>query len=133
MSQDSKETLKYRVLSALSGRTGRSRAVDMGELYESVFGETYASHKINGTRKLRTLITELRREGVPICSVSTASGGGYYLASVGSELDDYCKRVRQRALKLLKMESNLRKISMPKLLHQIQLNLDTEAPHAKDQ
>ena len=119
-----KDAQKYRLMSILSGRTGRSRAVDMGELYEAVFGETYASHKINGTRKLRQLVTELRSEGVPICSVSTKSGGGYYLASAGSELDDYCRRIRMRALKLLKMESKLRKTALPKLLHQIQLNLD---------
>lgn len=122
---------KLRLMSELAGRTGRSRAVDMGELFESVFGEGYTS-KINGTRKLRSLITELRKEGVPICSVSTKDGGGYYLASAGSELEDYCSRIRSRALKLLKMEGDLRKMSLPSLLHQIQLNLDTEeVPHAE--
>lgn len=127
-----KESRKLRLMSELSGRTGKSKAVDMGELYERVFGEPYSSNKINGTRKLRQLITELRKEGVPICSVSTKDGGGYYLASAGSDLEDYCSRIRSRALKLLKMESDLRKVALPSLLHQIQLNLDAEVSHAPD-
>lgn len=127
-----KESRKLRLMSELSGRTGKSKAVDMGVLYERVFGEQYSSNKINGTRKLRELITELRKEGVPICSVSTRDGGGYYLASAGSDLEDYCSRIRSRALKLLKMESDLRKVALPSLLHQIQLNLDAEVSHAED-
>ena len=118
-----KEHHKYRLLQELSGAVGRNRAVGMERLHHAVFGDE-AKDKINGTRKLRTLITELRRDGIPICSASNTDGGGYYLASAGSELEDYCRRIRSRALKLLKMESNLRNMALPSLLHQIQLNLD---------
>lgn len=123
-----RDSYKLRLMSELASRAGRGRAMSMGELYEAVYGEPYED-KINGTRRLRHLITELRREGVPICSASTKEGGGYYLASAGSELDDYCSRLRSRALKLLAMESNLRKVTLPSLLHQIQLNLGMEVPY----
>lgn len=114
---------KMRLMSELSGRAGKTRTVSMNDLHEAVFGEP-CGDKINGTRRLRSLITELRREGVPVCSVSTSEGGGYYLASAGSELEDYCARIRTQALKKLKMEANLRRVALPELLHQIQLNLD---------
>lgn len=121
-----KESQKYRLLQAMSGAVGKSRAVGMERLHQAVFGKPLAD-KINGTRRLRTLVTELRRDGVPICSVSNASGGGYYLASASSDLEDYCRRIRGQALKKLRMEANLRKMALPTLLHQIQLNLDMDS------
>ena len=120
-----RDNQKLKLMTEISGRIGRSRAIGMGELYEIVFEEPYES-RINGTRKLRSLVTELRKEGIPICSVSSSGGGGYYLASAGSDLDDYCRRIRTRALKLLQMESKLRKTALPTLLHQIQLDLGME-------
>lgn len=125
--RNTKEYRKYRLLQELSGAVGKNRAVGMERLNRAVFGKDLQD-KINGTRRLRTLVTELRRDGVPICSVSTAEGGGYYLASAGSELEDYCRRIRGQALKKLRMEANLRKMALPVLLHQIQLNLDMENP-----
>lgn len=126
----SKDYYKARLMMELSRATGKNRAVSMGQLFERVFQEEYVS-KINGTRKLRTLITELRKEGVPVGSVSASSGGGYYLASAGSELDDYCRRIRNRALKLLAMESQLREVPMSDLLRQLQLNSTGEEQHAQ--
>ena len=120
-----KDYQKYRLLQELSGAVGKSRAVGMERLHRAVYGKPLTD-KINGTRALRRLVTELRRDGVPICSVSNASGGGYYLASASSDLEDYCRRIRGQALKKLKMEANLRKMALPALLHQIQLNLDMD-------
>ena len=111
-----------RLMEILSRHVGEEKAIDMGELYERVFEEPY-SHKINHTRALRKLITKLRHKGVPIGSVSKKNAGGYYLVRAGSELDAYCSRLRRRALNALVMEAKLRKLAMPELLGQMQMNL----------
>ncbi len=80
-------------------------------------------HRINGTRALRAIITRLRRQGPPICSQSRTAGGGYYLAAAGSELEDYCERLRKKALKGLCIEALLRQTTLPELLGQIILSV----------
>lgn len=122
-----KEAMKFdeaagRVLQVLALHVGREHAIDMGELFTRVFGKA-VSHKINESRELRTLITALRRKGIPIGSTSKTNGGGYYLVRASSELDEYCATLRQRALRALVMEARLRKIGMPELLGQMQMNL----------
>jgi len=114
--------LKNRLLATLSRHIGRSKAIGMAALYEDVFGEGWRD-KVNDTRELRRLITELRKEGVPICSVTTKEGGGYYLASAGSELEAYCSKLRTSALKKLALEAKLRNITLPELLGQLTLSL----------
>ena len=120
MKQEDHEALKGRLLAILTRHVGHEKAVDMGALFEQVFGREW-HNKINDTRELRTLITEARDEGVPICSVSRQQGGGYYLAAVDSELQDYLKRLRGRALRALQREARLRRQSLPELLGQMQL------------
>ena len=107
----------------LSKHVGAEKALDMGDLYSRVFGEPY-THKINHTRRLRTIVTALRKKGAPIASTSSKNGGGYYIVRAGSELDVYCGRLRTAALRKLFMESQLRNISMPELLGQMQLNME---------
>lgn len=116
-----------KLMIVLSSRMGRARAIGMGELFTEVYGEAWA-HRINDTRKLRRLISKLKGEGAPICSVSDKEGGGYYLASAGSELDDYCRRLRTKALKILAQEARLRKLALPALVGQISLALARPEP-----
>lgn len=117
-----KDNVKGKLLYILSRHIGKGRTIGMAQLYEAVFGK-HCGDRINGTRIIRKLITELRREGVPICSDTSMEGGGYYLASAGGELDKYCMRLRIRALKILKMEATLRNITLPELLGQLTLNI----------
>ena len=65
---------KNRLFAEIQRHIGGHRAIGMAELYEIVFQRPW-KHRINDTRRLRTYITELRREGAPICSTSTAEGG----------------------------------------------------------
>jgi hypothetical protein len=112
-----------RLLAELTHHVGKDQCVGMGELYELVFREQW-SNRINDTRKLRTVITELRRQGIAICSDTSSSGGGYYLARQGSsEMADYLKRLRMRALKALVLEAKMRQIGLPELLGQLELEL----------
>jgi len=111
---------KEKLLYVLTKHVGKTRSISMAELYREVFGEV-PKNKINQTRIIRKLVTELRKEGVPICSDIDREGGGYYLAAAGGELENYCKRLRIRALKILQMEANLREKTLPELLGQIAL------------
>jgi len=121
--QVSNEEATSKILMILARHVGEEKAIDMGELYSRVFDEPY-THKINNTRRLRTVITALRQKGVPIGSTAAKNGGGYYLVRAGSELDAYCGRLRRAALNKLLMEARLRKISMPELLGQMQMNME---------
>jgi len=115
---------KYKLMSELSKHIGRNRAIGMVDLYTRVYDEQPKSRH-SGTRKIRALVTELRKEGVPICSTQDKEGGGYYMASAGSELQDYCGRLRTRALKLLAQEAKLKRVALPELLGEIRLNLES--------
>lgn len=115
-----REQYKTRLLMKLMGHVGQSGAIGMGELYEQVFDAPW-THRINDTRELRALITDLRRDGVPICSSSSCTGGGYWVSSAGSELNGYCNGLRKKALKLLNIEARLRKLTLPELMGQLAL------------
>lgn len=113
---------KTKLLVIMSQHVGAAKVIGMGELYEAVFEQPYG-HRINGTRDLRKLVTDLRHDGVPICSVTSHSSPGYYLAAAGSELDDYTSRDKRRALKILAKVAKIRDLSMPELLGQMALEL----------
>lgn len=115
------EQAQLKVLKIMAHHHGRANAIGMGELYQAVYGEPWA-HRINDTRKLRKVILALQEEGIPICSTSDSTGGGYYLASVGTDLEDYLQRKHVRALKILALEARLRRVTLPELLGQMSLN-----------
>lgn len=115
---------RFRAISILTKRIGRQKAIAMPDFYRQVFGEEPKSH-VSGTRKIRALITQLREDGEPICSTTSGSGGGYYLASVGSELDDFCERLRSSALRKLVIVSRLKKTPLQNLCTQLELDLQT--------
>lgn len=121
----SNEEATSKILMILSRHVGMEKSLDMGSLYERVFDKPY-TNKINHTRRLRTIITALRQKGVPIGSTAAQNGGGYYLVRAGSELDEYCGRLRRAALNKLALESKLRKLSLPELLGEMQFNFTAE-------
>jgi len=122
MTELSDQELKNRLLVALMDHIGRANAIGMGELYEKVFGQPY-QHRINDTRNLRYLITEMKKK-VNILSVCTRDGGGYYIASTASEAKDGSDRLKKKALKILAQAARLDKVGLPELLGQIRMNLE---------
>ena len=116
---------KVRVLSILPRHTGKFNAIGMGELYREVFGEGW-NHRINDTRTLRQIITELREDGTPICSVSDQSGGGYYYAAAGEELEDYLAMGKRMALSLLARNARIMRVSLAEYLGQMKLALEAD-------
>jgi hypothetical protein len=119
------ESQELMLMKVMSHHHGRARAISMTALHQAVFGRQVGD-KINGTRRLRELVTRLKDDGVPICSKSDSDGGGYYLASAGSDLEDYCRRLRAQALRKLAIEAKLRRMALPELLGQISVALARE-------
>jgi len=124
----SKEEIEYHKIKGLISATlaahiGEPNAVGMGELHEAVFGAPW-ENRVNDTRRLRKYITRLRREGVPVCSVTSSDGGGYYLPAGSSELVDYLRRTKIRALKILSRVAKIQKCSLPELLGQMRLEME---------
>jgi len=116
------EQYKAKALAILTRHIGEEKAIDMGELYRRVYGKDW-NHKINDTRKLRTLITRLRYEGCLIGSTRSQHGGGYYIARSASELNEFFDRRTHEALKILNLVSNMKHIGVDEMLGQMVLNL----------
>jgi tryptophanase len=116
--------LRARVLEVLAGHVGKEKAIGMGELFEAVYGRPWR-HRINDTRPLRHLISDLRQRGIPICSIQ--GGDGYYLPATESELLDYTARDKMRALRILARVARMHKISLPRLIGQINMELSDDA------
>jgi FMN phosphatase YigB (HAD superfamily) len=120
------ESRKSRLKDELMEHIGRQNAIGMAELYELIYGESW-ENRINDTRGIRKLITELRNEGRPVCSISNRNGGGYYLAAAGSELENYLQANERRALRVLARNSRIKKIALPEYLGQVRLSLEEAA------
>lgn len=113
------EAARLKLATTLLRHVGPERKVGMGELYETVFGRSWA-HRINDTRALRTLITELRSDGMPILSDTH----GYWIAASASEVNGFCDRDKRKALAILGRISMMKNVALPDYLGQMQLELE---------
>jgi len=118
----SKSEAKGRLLAILTRHIGIEKAIGMGELYSRVYDKDWR-HRINDTRDLRHVITELRYTGVLIGETRSQTGGGYYLARSAHELKLFFDRRKHEAVKKLAMIASMQNIGLPELLGQMQLNL----------
>lgn len=116
------EELDDRLMATLARHRGRENCIGMGELWRKVFRQPY-DHRINDTTKLRQLIRKFRRQGEPICSSSDKFNPGYYLAESPQELEEFILRHESRGITSLAQVARLRKIALPDLLGQLQLDL----------
>ncbi len=69
-------------------------------------------------RLVRSLVTELRLEGIAICGTPET---GYYVAATVDELEETCAFLRSRAMHSLVLESKLRHVPLPDLIGQLRL------------
>jgi len=116
---------KGRILTILTRHVGIENAIGMGELYERVYCEPW-SNRINDTRALRKIITDLRFAGSLIGETRGKNCGGYYLARSAHELKMFFDRRKAEALKKLKMISVMMNVGLPELLGQMSLNLKAQ-------
>jgi biotin operon repressor len=70
-------------------------------------------------RRLRTLISAAREDGVAICGRPAT---GYYMPTTPAELDEACRFLRARAMHSLRTLSRMQRVAMPVLLGQLLLN-----------
>ena len=100
---------KDQLLTILSSHVGRGKGITVVALAHSL--DTYS-------RQVRTLITELRLDGIAICGKPDT---GYYIAANAEELEDTCQFLRSRALHSLQLEACLRKVPLVDLVGQMRL------------
>jgi len=117
-----KAEAKYKVMTILSRHVGLEKAIGMGELYTAVYGEAWRN-RINDTRDLREIITELRYDGSLIGESRGQHGGGYYLARSVHELENWFKKREHEWLKKAHMLSRMKRISLQEYLGQKSLGL----------
>lgn len=120
---------RQRLLAELTSHIGKANAIGMPALYQAVFERPWTD-RINDTRRIRKLITLMRAEGVPICSVTSAPGG-YYLPAAGSEAADYIRRYEAKALRILRALSKMKKTSLPNYLGQLRLDMEGHGDDAR--
>ena len=113
---------RQRLLSSLTGHIGAHNAISMTQLYETVYERPW-ENRINDTRLIRKLVTAMRMEGVPICSITSAPGG-YYLPAAGSEAAAYMRRYEAKALRILRAIAKMKKTTLPNYLGQIRLDME---------
>jgi biotin operon repressor len=70
-------------------------------------------------RQLRRLISAAREQGAAICG---HPGTGYYMPTTAEELDRGCEFLKARALGSLRLLCQMKRISMPVLAGQLNLN-----------
>lgn len=61
-------------------------------------------------RDITLAVERERREGQPICARTTGKTPGYYLASNAEELEQYCNRIKGRAIELFKTRQALLRV-----------------------
>ncbi len=105
------------VLEALRKHEGSSSGIRAEDLAREITGDDNPV----ALRTLRTHITALRMQGVPICGHPNT---GYYLAGSAADITSTCAFLRSRAMTSLLQEARLKRISLPRLLGQ--MLLDTE-------
>ena len=100
---------KDALLAILSRHIGRGNGVTAQNVAELL--DTYS-------RNVRTLITELRMDGIAVCGKPET---GYYIAADSEELEETCQFLRGRALHSLHLEACLRKVPLADLVGQMRL------------
>ncbi len=118
-----------RLVQEMTHHIGEVNAIGMGDLYTVVTGKPW-NNRINDTRLVRKLITDLRRgkygRPMPIASTCSNHAPGYFIAT-GNELEHYIvNALEQPGLKKLGLAAILRKKALPELLGQLAINFQPE-------
>lgn len=103
------------VLAALAGHIGAHHGASADVLVMEVTGESSTeAHE----RQLRTIITQLRDNGLHVCAHPS---NGYYLARNDAELNEACEFLYERAMTSLRQIAAMKRISLPDLRGQLHL------------
>lgn len=112
---------------AVIGR-GRANGMTACDLRNAVANRQRALLSVaataSSTRKVREAVEALRRAGHPVCATPE---DGYYLAGTDEELSSTIAFLRSRAMTSLVQIAQLRRVSLPTLMGQLQLELAAES------
>ena len=120
------DAARLKLYGVMLQHVGPEKRIGMGELFQEVFGRPWR-HRINDTKVLRRLITEMRRDGQPVMSDTSTTNGGYWIAASSSEINAWCDHSKRRALSILSRISRIKRVSLPEYLGQMQI--EAEAAH----
>jgi hypothetical protein len=123
ISKEDLDRARTRLYMIMLQHVGPDRKVGMGQLFREVFKRPW-KHRINDTRLLRKLITEMRNDGQAVMSSTSSSRGGYWIASSASELNAYTEKEKKAAIKVLARLARMKKVSLPDYLGQMKLELE---------
>lgn len=98
------------LLNALSRHLGCKRGIGAAALAQQIGCSP---------RRLRTLVSELRDDGIAVCGHPST---GYFIATTPAELKQSLAFLEHRALHSLRLLCRMRNVSMPELLGQLKLN-----------
>lgn len=105
---------KATLLTTLASHTGRANGIS---------GSALAQRMGLPSRRVRKLVTEARRDGALILGTPKT---GYYMATNAAEFNEFVHFIHSRAMHSLYTLSLLRKVSLPTLLGQISLELESQ-------
>lgn len=103
------------VLSAFARHIGEARGVSARELVVEI-GGLFAEEADH--RRLRSVIEELRKEGMHICGRPET---GYYMAATEAELERTCLYLFNRSITSLEQVAAMRRVALPDLRGQLRL------------
>lgn len=108
---------KAQLVTVLSRHVGAHNGVNVSRLVEELLG--LGVYDEAAERRVRTLATELREEGIAVCAHPSV---GYFMAANDEELERYCiSFLRSRAMRSLHLICRLKKIALPDLIGQLRL------------
>ncbi|MFW2440915.1 MAG: hypothetical protein ACN4GR_16285 [Arenicellales bacterium] len=115
--------IKEAVMLTLQRHQGKANTITMIELTAAVMDFfIIPNEKYNQSRAVRSVIRQLRFEGVPIGHCNS----GYFLAKDQKELDETADLIQRRAVSSLQLVRELRRINVGELLQQLEIELNNE-------
>lgn len=103
------EVNRHELLTVLTDHRGKSNGASVEQLARALN---------TSERHVRTLVTELRRDGEHVCGTPAE---GYFMAANADELNATCDFLHHRAITSLTLESRMRRVSLPDLIGQLRL------------
>jgi len=100
---------RHQLLSILSSHIGQDHGISARQLALALDVPE---------RQIRSLVSDLREEGHAIAALPEA---GYFIAQNAAELESCCAFLRSRALHSLRLEAQMRRISLADLVGQLRL------------
>lgn len=73
----------------------------------AITGKDLAAMAGCNIRDITGAVERERRQGEPICAETNGINAGYYLAADAEELEQYCNRLKHRAIELFKTRQAL--------------------------